>query len=65
MAEKKILEIGKNVLSEKKKTPWYVKLIHELTSFFALLLWIGGGLCFLAFALDPTDPSNVIEPLIN
>jgi sodium/potassium-transporting ATPase subunit alpha len=34
-ATEKLTTIGRNVLSERKKTPWYVKLIHEYTSFFA------------------------------
>ena len=37
---------GDNCLSERKKSPWYVKLIHELTSLFALMLWGGSALCF-------------------
>lgn len=37
-----------------------MKLIHELTSMFAWLLWAGAGLCFLAYGLAPEDPSNVI-----
>lgn len=57
----RLREVGKNQLSQKKKTPWYIKLLHELTGMFALLLWIGGLLCFLAFILDQSDPSNVIN----
>lgn len=34
-------------------------MIHELTSPFALLLWAGGILCFVAYALSPEDPSNL------
>jgi sodium/potassium-transporting ATPase subunit alpha len=48
----RIREYGKNHLSEKKKTPWFVKLWHELTGMFSLLLWAGGVLCFIAFGLD-------------
>lgn len=36
-----------------------MKLIHELTTMFAWLLWVGSGLCFLAYGLAPEDPSNV------
>jgi len=59
-ADQKIIEIGKNQLSERVKEPWYIKLIHELTTMFAMLLWVGAGLCFLAYGLAPEDPSNVI-----
>ena len=53
------LKEGDNVLSERKKTPWYWKLIHEWTSPFALMLWGGSALCFLAYGLDQSDPSNL------
>jgi hypothetical protein len=36
-----------------------MKLIHELTNVFALLIWAGAVLCFIAFGLAPEDPSNV------
>lgn len=36
-----------------------MKLIHELTSMFAWLLWAGAALCYLAYGLSPEDPSNV------
>ena len=47
------------MLSEKVSDPWYMKLLHELTSFFALMLWAGSGLCFFAYGLDQSDPSNL------
>ena len=50
---------GDNALSGKKKTPWYIMLLHELTGFFPMLLWIGGVLSIIAYALSPKDPSNV------
>ena len=46
-------------MTEKEKEPWYLKLIHELTSFFALLLWGGAILCFIAYGADTSDPSNL------
>jgi sodium/potassium-transporting ATPase subunit alpha len=58
--DEKIRTIGKNKLPEKKKAPWYFQLLHEFTGFFAYLLWISGILSFIAYGLDPSDPSNVI-----
>lgn len=59
IATAKNLELGDNMLSGKKKTPWYIMLLKELTTFFAILLWIGGILSIIAYLLSPTDPSNV------
>ena len=50
---------GDNSLTERKKTPWYAKLFHELTTFFSLMLWAGSLLCFLAYGIDESDPSNL------
>jgi sodium/potassium-transporting ATPase subunit alpha len=48
-------QLGDNALTERKGSPWYVKLIAEMTQFFSLLLWAGAGLCFVAYALDRSD----------
>ena len=47
---------GDNCLSERKTSPWYVKLFHEMTSQFALMLWGGSALCFLSFGLKAIRP---------
>lgn len=52
-------QYGLNVLTEKTTVPWYMKLIHEWTSPFALMLWAGAALCFLAYFLDSSDASNL------
>lgn len=59
VATKKLQDIGRNLLTEKIKEPWYMKLIHELTGMFALLLWLGAILCFIAYGLQNDDPANV------
>ncbi|CAD8101580.1 unnamed protein product [Paramecium primaurelia] len=58
-ANQRLLEVGKNELTQKEKVPWYIKLIHELTSMFSMLLWVGSILCFIAYGLSPEDPSNL------
>src|SRR3990167_6207769 len=58
-AAQRNLKEGDNVLSEKETVPWWMKLIHEWTSPFALLLWAGAVLCFIAYGLDTNDPSNL------
>ena len=47
------------MLSEKKAVPWFVKLFHELTSVFAMMMWVGSLLCFIVYGITPEDPSNV------
>ena len=56
---KKMKIYGPNVLTEKKKTPWFVEYAKENTTFFALMLWAGAGFSFLAYGLDQEDPSTV------
>ena len=55
-----LAKYGLNKLAEKKKTPWYLKFLKELTNFFALLLWVASILCIIAYAIDTTDPSNLV-----
>ena len=38
---------GPNILQRSRREPWYVKLLHNLLSFFAVLLWIAALLCFI------------------
>lgn len=36
-----------------------MKLLHELTSVFALMIWAGSLLAFIAFGLSTQDLSNL------
>ena len=58
-ASKRNAEFGDNQLTEKKKIPWYIKLVHEFISFFSILLWAGAVMSFIVYALSPSDPSNL------
>ena len=55
---------GANKLSEKKRTPAWLKFLHEITNGFAIMMWVGQGLCWLAFGIDPSDPSNYYLAII-
>jgi Ca2+-transporting ATPase len=46
-ARRRLHVFGPNVLKKIKQTPAYVKLLKNFVSLFAILLWIGGGLCFI------------------
>ncbi|MCL6584800.1 MAG: HAD-IC family P-type ATPase [bacterium] len=46
-AKRRLEVYGPNVLKKIKKKPTYVKLLKNFISLFAILLWVGGGLCFI------------------
>jgi len=54
-AAERLEKYGPNALSEKKGTPWYVRLLKEMTGPFSLLLWGGAILCFIGYFLDMKD----------
>ena len=58
-AQVRLFKNGLNTLTQKKVVPWFVKLFHELTSVFAILMWTGALLCFIVYGVAPADPSNV------
>lgn len=40
-ADKNFHAYGPNKLSEKKRTPAWMKFIHEITNGFAIMMWVG------------------------
>lgn len=43
---------GPNALTPPRKIPEWVKFCKNLFGGFAMLLWIGAFLCFVAYAVD-------------
>ena len=48
-----------NELSPAPKTPKWVVFMKHMTSGFALLLEVGGLLCFIAYGMDSSSPDNL------
>ncbi|ETO20202.1 Na+/K+ transporting ATPase subunit alpha [Reticulomyxa filosa] len=58
--EEKLQKFGFNELSPAYREPWYVKMIRFIFGgFFNQLLLTGAVLCFVAYGLQPTIPSNM------
>lgn len=50
---------GPNELTPPKTTPEWVKFCKQLFGGFALLLWIGGFLCFFAYGIQLASAEEV------
>ena len=46
-AQRRLIHYGPNVLQRSRGDPWQLKLVRNLFSFFAILLWIAALLCFI------------------
>ena len=57
---KGIEEHGLNQLTPPKTTPEWVKFCQCLFSGFAMLLWFGAILCFLAYGIQVTHLPDIV-----
>ncbi len=53
--EKRFHSFGPNEIQEKRRTPLYIKFLKQFFNFFAILLWVAGGLAFLGEYLSPNE----------
>ncbi|MBN1762903.1 MAG: cation-transporting P-type ATPase [Methanomicrobia archaeon] len=51
----RFLSFGSNEIQEKRRTPLSIKFLKQFFNFFAILLWIAGGLAFLGEYLSPNE----------
>lgn len=51
---------GPNALTPPKQTPEWVKFCKNLFGGFALLLWIGAILCFIAYGIQVNDKYYIV-----
>lgn len=52
-------ELGPNVLTPPPKVPLWLLFLMQFSNFFMMLLIAAGILCFVAFALTPSDLTNM------
>jgi len=60
-ARRRIERDGLNALTPPKKTPEWIKFCKNLFGGFALLLWVGAILCFIAYSIESAseeEPNN-------
>jgi sodium/potassium-transporting ATPase subunit alpha len=53
--KKRFLSFGSNEIKEKRRTPLSIKFLKQFFNFFAILLWIAGGLALLGEYLSPGE----------
>lgn len=62
VAAERLLRDGPNALSPPKDTPQIIKFLDKMFGGFAILLWIGAVLCFIAYGIqfsdDPKPPGD-------
>ena len=58
-------ETGYNELTPPKEIPEWLKLLRSMTEGFALLLWAGGILCFIAYGVQCEEMKGGEVPVDN
>ena len=53
--KERLRSFGPNEIQEKRRTPLALKFLKQFFNFFAILLWIAGGLAFLGEYLSPNE----------
>ena len=56
---------GLNTLTPPKTTPEWVKFCNQLFGGFALLLWFGAFLCFVAYTIQVILVKTVVPNLVD
>lgn len=51
-AKARLAKFGPNALTPPPTTPEWLKFCKNLFGGFAMLLWIGAALCFIAYSVD-------------
>ncbi|KRZ04307.1 Sodium/potassium-transporting ATPase subunit alpha [Trichinella zimbabwensis] len=60
-AKRRLVRDGPNALSPPPQTPEWIKFAKNLFGGFAILLWIGALLCFLAYGVDYVMSENALK----
>ena len=58
LAAERLLRDGPNALKPPKETPQFIKFMEKMFGGFAILLWIGAALCFIAYGIQFSGSSN-------
>ena len=58
-AYEKLVIDGPNALTPPKTTPEWIKFCKNLFGGFAMLLWVGGLLCFVAYSIQASTFDDV------
>ena len=57
-AERRLLADGSNCLSPVKTTPIWMRFLRNMFAGFAVLLWAGAALCFIAYGLQYSSSNH-------
>jgi magnesium-transporting ATPase (P-type) len=55
VATSRNLELGDNCLPAPKVTPGWILFMHEILNWFAIMLWVGSGLCVMSYFIEPAQ----------